>query len=32
MQTINSLKVTLPMMFERIGCNTPEYLKDHEDI
>lgn len=28
MKTVNSLKVGIPIIFERIGCNTEEYLKD----
>ena len=28
MKTINSLKISVPIMFERIGCNSDEYTKD----
>ena len=28
MKTINSLKISIPIMFERIGCNSDEYTRD----
>jgi len=27
-KTINSLKISVPIMFTRIGCNSEEYTRD----
>ena len=32
MKLINALKVCIPVIFDRIGCNNEEYLKEMGDL
>ena len=32
MKLINSLKVCIPVIFDRIGCNNEDYLKEMGDL
>lgn len=32
MKLINALKVCIPVIFDRIGCNNEEYLREMGDL
>ena len=32
MKLINALKVCVPVIFDRIGCNNEEYLREMGDL